>query len=95
MTQSDMASSISYKQQKYLKKLVEEREEFDADWFNDLKETRIAIDDLSSAQASEFNQALAPNSGEQAALADGLDSRNNQSHSDESSGRLPSPCSPE
>ena len=60
MPQNDMAGSITYGQQKYLKRLVDEREEYDAQWFNDLKEKRIDYEELSAAEASQYIEALKP-----------------------------------
>lgn len=58
MPQSENAGSISYKQEKLLKRLVDEIDSFDADWFDALKDGAEDVNELSAAEASEFITAL-------------------------------------
>lgn len=58
MAERDEEGSITSKQKRFLAQLLQERDEFDADWFDELKANETQIDSLSRARASEFIDAL-------------------------------------
>ena len=77
MPQNEMAGSITYGQKRYLKQLVDDRNSHDAPWFNELKHGRTEYDSLSAAQASDYIQALAPNTNKEREPAESSDANEN------------------
>ena len=67
---SELPRTISYGQEKLLTELLDQVDEFDADWFYDLKSGESDIKDLSAQAASDFINALKNGVGDPQSPAD-------------------------
>ena len=72
MPQSDMSGSITYKQEKFIEKLIGEGKEGTSPLFDDIANKRTELKDLSAAQASDLIGELTPKSEGDLALSDSI-----------------------
>ena len=72
MPQNDMSGSITYKQEKFIEKLIGEGKEGNSPLFDDVANKRTELKELSAAQASDLIGELAPTNENDLPLADSL-----------------------
>lgn len=83
MSESQETRSITDKQKRFLEQLIQERDEYDAPWFDELKTGDVQLDELSVSKASEYIEALVGSRPAKSTSGAGESSSNEDSNDNE------------